>query len=159
MPTNRNRISKLFWMLWINFPQPQPKSFNNAQNLNLTSAMTAVLNRCLLHSTYPTQHFAESSSMELRFALRSIPIVPRAIRGSKRLIIDFWQPWVFKTTGIIFNVVSWALWFASAAMLFYGNAFLIDIVEKDKQVRPLSYKMEQDLDLQLAEWFLQHWQK
>jgi hypothetical protein len=40
-----------------------------------------------------------------------------------------------------------------------ANAFLMDIVENDKQVRPFSFKMEQDREWELADWFLQHWQK
>lgn len=39
-----------------------------------------------------------------------------------------------------------------------ANAFLMDIVDNDKQVRPFDFKMEYDGEWKLAEWYLQHWQ-
>ncbi|WP_404308191.1 DUF695 domain-containing protein [Neorhodopirellula lusitana] len=40
-----------------------------------------------------------------------------------------------------------------------ANTFLTDILENGKEVRPLDYKMEHDVDWTLAKWYLQNWEE
>ncbi len=40
-----------------------------------------------------------------------------------------------------------------------ANAFLMDIVDNEREVRPFDFRMEQDEDWKLAEWYLQNWEK
>ena len=39
-----------------------------------------------------------------------------------------------------------------------ANAFLMDIVDNNKEVRPFDFKMEHDEEWKLAKWFLQRWE-
>ena len=39
-----------------------------------------------------------------------------------------------------------------------ANSFLMEWVESDSAVRPLSFKMESDADWTLANWYLQNWE-
>lgn len=50
-------------------------------------------------------------------ALTAIPDVDRSQFAQS--IIDFSQHWLFVGTGIVFNLSLWAIWLATAAMLFY----------------------------------------
>lgn len=39
-----------------------------------------------------------------------------------------------------------------------ANAFLMGIIENDKEIRPFDFKIVHDEEWQLAKWYLQHWE-
>jgi len=52
-------------------------------------------------------------------AMNTIPVAERS--AYTQSIIDFSHHWLFAATGVFFNLSLWAIWLATAAMLFLWN--------------------------------------
>lgn len=62
--------------------------------------------------------FLQNANLKSR-ALSALASIPEAERSEfAKSLVDFSQHWLFTGTGIVFNVSLWAIWVATAAMLF-----------------------------------------
>jgi len=63
--------------------------------------------------------FLQGANLKSRalYALNEIPPLERSPFAQS--LVDFSHHWLFTATGVIFNVSLWAVWLATAAMLFF----------------------------------------